>query len=278
MNGIRLPVVLAHGDDGTTQTAITAEQLTALRGSVDGVRRALEEFESAYVPVLSPAEAGSDCCAATPPHAGAFRATAHIAEARQRRRPIVSSLPAMIIEAGYDLLQLFSPDLFPKRKMPGRRALWVIAMDEDLRLLYSKKVKGDANLPIEERACEIADALADESPWRVAYFAVACLDTDLCGNYSSEFERQVEMLRSAPELIEHELIGHYLSDGKGLYSSAPRYSFRDYLGLEHLPRVAILPGPHEYPCDCLACVQFEDKLRLNRERHAALESEEKDGS
>ncbi len=182
----------------------------------------------------------------------------------------------MIIEAGYDLFQLFAPHLFPKKRKPGRKAMWVIAMDDQLRQLYVKKVKGDAGATMESRVCDIADSLAGHFPTPTAYFAVGCLDTDLRGDYGAEFERQYDTLRSAPELIEHEFIGNYLSNGKSLYSSAPRYSFRDYVGLEHLPRVAILPGPHEYPCECLACVQFEEKLRANWERHAALDLEDRE--
>lgn len=39
----------------------------------------------------------------------------------------------MIIEAGYDLFELFAPKLFGKHGSKRRQGTWVIAMDENLR-------------------------------------------------------------------------------------------------------------------------------------------------
>jgi hypothetical protein len=179
----------------------------------------------------------------------------------------------MIIEAGYDLFELFAPKLFGRRGSKTRRGTWVIAMDENLRNMHLTKVGGDASDAIENRIPKIVKALNKRSFRPVAYYALAHLDTELPDACDHEFEHLLETLQLAPELIDHELLGTYLSNGKSFYHDGPRYSFRDYLGYEHLPRTASIPGPHEYPCDCLACTQHEEMLQRNRERHQAAQAE-----
>ena len=179
----------------------------------------------------------------------------------------------MIIEAGYDLFELFAPKLFAKRGSKARRATWVVAMDENLRNMHMAKVGGDASGPIENHIHNVVKALNKRAVRDVAYYALAHLDTEFHDDYCNQFEHIEETLRLAPELIEHELLGLYVSNGKGLYSCGPRYSFRDYVGYEHLPRNAIIQGPHEMPCSCLACTQHEEMLRRNRERHHATTKE-----
>ena len=41
VRGVTLPVVVAHHSDGSTSVALTADQLAALEGSVDGFEKAL---------------------------------------------------------------------------------------------------------------------------------------------------------------------------------------------------------------------------------------------
>ena len=173
----------------------------------------------------------------------------------------------MIIEAGYDLFELFAPKLFVRRTAKRRLGTWVIAMDENLRNLYMEEVGGEASEPLGDRIPQVAEALNKNELGHVAYYALAQLDTGLSGDRSAEFQSLIETLRLAPELIEHECLGIFLSDGKGLYGSGPRFSFRDYIGYEHLPRTAFFPGPHEYPCSCMACTQHDEMLQRNWERH-----------
>ncbi|MBX3091203.1 MAG: hypothetical protein KF801_01690 [Cryobacterium sp.] len=165
----------------------------------------------------------------------------------------------MIIEAGYDLLELFAPKLFAKHGSKRRTNTWVIAMDENLRHLHLTKVGGDASSPIEERIPQIVKALNKSKLRPVVYYALAHLDTELHGDYEAEFDHLNEILELAPELIEYECLGTYLTNGKGFFSSGPRYSFRDYIGYEHLPRTATVLGPHERPCTCLACTHNTTK-------------------
>lgn len=179
----------------------------------------------------------------------------------------------MIIEAGYDILELFAPKLFIKRVSKTKRGTWVLAMDEDLRNLHVTEVGGDASEPIENRLAHIVTALNERSFRPVAYYALAQLDTDLRGDYKGTFDHLLETLELAPELIDYELLCTYLSNGKGFYSSGLRYSFRDYVGYEHLPRAASIPGPHDFHCSCLACTQHEEMLQRNREQHRAAQAE-----
>ncbi len=180
----------------------------------------------------------------------------------------------MIIEAGYDLFELFAPKLFAKPHAKGGNGTWVLALDENLRNQHMAKVGGDASDAIENRIPKFVKALNKRALRPVTYYAVAHLDTELHGGYSEPFEHFSETLRLAPELIEHELLSIYFSNGKSIYSDGPRYSFRDYFGYEYLPRNATIPGPHEYPCACLACTQHDEMLRRNRERYEATTTDE----
>ncbi|MBB5633738.1 hypothetical protein BKA04_001961 [Cryobacterium mesophilum] len=57
----------------------------------------------------------------------------------------------MIIEAGYDLFELFAPKIFAKPRAKGRHGTWVLALDENLRNQHLTKVGGDASDVIENR-------------------------------------------------------------------------------------------------------------------------------
>lgn len=175
----------------------------------------------------------------------------------------------MIIEAGYDLLELFA-----KHDSTRRTNTWVIAMDENLRHLHLTKVGGDASSPLEERIPKIVKALNRRQLRPVVYYALAHLDTELHDDYSTEFDHLNEILELAPELIEYECLGTYLTNGKGFFSSGPYYSFRDYVGYEHLPRSATVLGPHGYPCSGVACARPEEMLQRNRDRHQASTTEQ----
>ncbi|MCW4386316.1 hypothetical protein OH146_11085 [Salinibacterium sp. SYSU T00001] len=181
----------------------------------------------------------------------------------------------MIIEAGYDLLQLFAPKLFRRGRDRRRMGMWVITMDKNLRQLDMRKVSTRHMQSVEECIPRIADMLSNSELGEVAYYAFARLDTDLPVDLSCVLEHQHESLALAPELVEYKLLNNYLSNGRDLYSRGPRYSYRDYIGMEHLPRAAVLPGPHDYPCACLACTQHEELLR---ERRAAAANREPDGA
>lgn len=183
---------------------------------------------------------------------------------------------AMIIEAGYDIAALIQSKLFAKRGARRKIRTWVVAMDEDLRFLYTAKVGGDEAAPLLDRIPNIVKALTKYSDlWKVAHFVLEHLDTDLQRSFQSQQSNDyfVELhdlhdaLTQVAELADHKLLGVYMSSGEILCGTVPRHSFRDYPLLNHLPRALILPGPHDLSCSCLACTQYADKLRRNRERY-----------
>jgi hypothetical protein len=143
--------------------------------------------------------------------------------------------------------------------------MWVLALDENLRNLYMTKVGGKQR-DVENRLHAVAKALDGRRLRPVAYWAAAVVETDYGGDLEEGFHHIDTTLREAALLADHQYLGCYFSNGKELYGSVPRYSFRDYLGLEHLPRAAMCAGPHEFDCSCLACTQFEELLQRNRQK------------
>lgn len=173
----------------------------------------------------------------------------------------------MIIEAGYDLQQLIYPELFADEA--SRRALWVMAMDEDLRFLFTRKVRDEVPGSLEDAVPELA-AVLDGDPWKPHYFVLAHMVPSMGPGIEGEVHQEDERIASAGALAKYELLGRLVFDDEYVYSSAPRYSFRDYVGCEDLPRVAVIPGPHELlSCPCLACAQHEAKLGRARSRSTA---------
>jgi len=166
----------------------------------------------------------------------------------------------MIIEAGYDLVRLADDSV--NRNSRSRRALWMIALDEHLRLLSTPRITRDMNLPVAAYIDEISAALR-QSPLPVRYIALAYR----AAGHSSESTRlgeADERLTADGWLGDVDLLGQIVFDRTGFSSSVPRFSFRDYIGLEQLPRAVSVLGPHEVGCECVACVHFEQLLHENR--------------
>lgn len=143
--------------------------------------------------------------------------------------------------------------------------MWVLALDENLRNLYLTKVGGKQR-DVENRLHAVKKALDGRGLSPVVYWAAAVVETDYGGDLEEGFHHIDTVLRDAALLADHHYLGCYFSDGKQLYGSVPRYSFRDYPLLSHLPRAAACLGPHELDCTCLACTQFEERLQRNREK------------
>ena len=179
----------------------------------------------------------------------------------------------MIIEAGYDLLQIVYPHLEDRKK---RDALWVITMDKNLRHLFIRKVTADASTQIELLIPAIAKSLQRKNTsLKVRYFALAHRHPDVHHTNIEQWTYDEDRpIIDAPELSEYRYLGRYVTDGEWSYSSWPRYSFCDYIGCEDLPQAAVIPGPHEmFKCECLACSTRVVALEQSRAAHlAAVES------
>jgi hypothetical protein len=172
----------------------------------------------------------------------------------------------MIIEAGYDMLQVLSPCIHASTA--NRRALWMLAMDDELREMSIKMVCPEYAFPLEKHIPDIVKALECDNGY-VKYFALAHMLPRLGDNIEHEVYEEDEPVRTAPEFDGRQFLGRLVFDEDNRYSSAPRYAFRDYPLHDDLPRVAVVKGPHPLlDCQCLACSQFEAKLAANRAKSA----------
>lgn len=178
----------------------------------------------------------------------------------------------MIIEAGYDIIQLLAPKLF-KKTAPLTAGIWVAAMDADLRYLFRARVKGDPDIPLDARPHDIARALTRKRyPNHAAYYVLAIVEPGAPDRGEYDYEDLKESTQHGTELASHELLGVVVTNGGvGWWSDLPLHQFRDY-GLDHLPRAAVFRGPHPYECECGACTMFNDTMRLNREKYQAREA------
>lgn len=177
----------------------------------------------------------------------------------------------MIIEAGYDIIQLLSPKLF-KKSAPLKAGIWVAAMDEDLRYLFRARVKGDPEVPLNHRPRDIARALTRKRyPKHAAYYVLAIVEPGAPDRSDDgyDYEDLTEATQHGKELASHELLGVVVTNGgMGWWSTLPLHQFRDY-GMDHLPRAAVFRGPHPSECDCGACTLWNDTMRRNREEYQA---------
>ena len=180
----------------------------------------------------------------------------------------------MIIEAGYDILQLLSSKLF-KKTGTLKAGIWVAAMDEDLRYLFRARVKGDPEIPLDDRPRDIARALTRKRyPKHAAYYVLAIVEPGAPDRGECGHEDLKPATQQGTELAGHELLGVIVTNGGvGWWSTLPLHQFRDY-GLDHLPRAAVYPGPHTYECECGACSMWNEKMRGYREQREAREAQE----
>lgn len=173
----------------------------------------------------------------------------------------------MIIEAGCDLHELLYPRLIRDHEANGGEGapLSVAALDDELRYLFTRPAVTPVRLPLSDHAADIAACL-DDDLWNVRYYVLAHYlksRPDDQGFWLDDADRSVE---ECPELAAFDLLGQIAFDEAGYYSTLPRHSFRDYAGRQDLPRAAVIAGPHEYGCSCLACEQYADDIAELRRR------------
>ena len=174
----------------------------------------------------------------------------------------------MIIEAGYDLVQILHPEVLADAA--SRRALWMLAADKDLRLLEVSPVCPEFSGSLEPHVADIVAAIA--GCYRpVRYFALAHTVSPLDCDDWPRISWEDEALREAHNFEPDQFLGRLVFDGDHIHSSAPRYSFRDYVGRENLPRAAVIAGPHFGDCECLACSQFNEMMAEYRALREAAE-------
>jgi hypothetical protein len=190
----------------------------------------------------------------------------------------------MIIEAGYDVYQLLAPALL--RTNRARDETHLLMLDENMRFHGLAKLSVNSTDAIADHAGDIRRELDVDRVLPTQYIVVGRLNTNfVCREEDhdwypdSHLDQYTAGLRSSPLLNDVELLGHMYSNGTETCSDVPRYSFRDYLSLEHLPRAESFPGPHSFDGKCCpACARFFERLDANRARHesktAALETQQ----
>jgi len=139
-----------------------------------------------------------------------------------------------------------------------------MTMDNNLRELSIERVSRQFAGSVEQHLSEIYRTLSSESNHGLAkYFALAHGLPELSDDDSTAtwVHLDDELLRTSPELVEFRYLGRAIYDGRWIFTSWPRYSFRDYFGYEDLPRTATFPGPHSFECECPACEQLYANLR-----------------
>ena len=178
----------------------------------------------------------------------------------------------MIIEAGYDIVELLINEVANRRNTNSKDAaadenpLWVLIMDAQLRYWATTRVVDRMGASTAEHIDEIAWTL-NEEPDCSRYDVLAHTTTvERCDDDDWLFQLD-QVIKHHHALAGHELLGHIVFDPTGYFSTVPRHSFRDYPSLGHLPRAASFAGPHAWSgCPCGACVQHDELLEQIRSR------------
>ena len=169
----------------------------------------------------------------------------------RRGSPVPPTVVGMIIESGTDVVQVLCgsvADVAPD-------GLWIVAMDENLRLVavepVSSKPLVEVADPLVDQLLAVEEVLAD---WpRIAYFALAwSSDVDL--DRDGEWLRRLdESLRDRDELASARLLGIVVFDRTTVFASLPRCDFGYEADFDDLPRAVVIAGPHGPACSCPPC-------------------------
>lgn len=179
----------------------------------------------------------------------------------------------MIIEAGYDVFQLLAPKLL--RKGRARDETHLLMLDENMRFHGLAKLSVNSKDAIADHVVDVRRELDVDRVFPTKFIVIGRLDTTfMCREENhdwypdSHLDEYTVGLRSSPLLNDVELLGHMHSNGVDTCSDVPRYSFRDYPGLSHLPRAESFPGPHSFDGKCCpACTRFFERLDANQARN-----------
>ena len=154
----------------------------------------------------------------------------------------------MIIESGMDVIQVLRGSL----GFDDPRGLWIIAMDEGLRLLYVEPVVTDLVGGVDEYVDDIEMFLDGENT--VQYFALAWSTDEVRELEPGWLPALDDRLRESLSLRGRRLLGQLVFDPRTMFSSVPRCDFSLEPDLQDLPRAMVIGGPHGLDCPCPPCV------------------------
>jgi len=153
----------------------------------------------------------------------------------------------MIIESGIDVIQVLCGSV----SNDDPRGLWIIAMDENLRLLYIEPVVAEIVGGVEQHVDDIQLFLDGQND--VEYFALAW-STD------AQHERESGWLRDLDARVRQQLapsgrrlLGLVVFDPTTMFASVPSCEFSLEPDLADLPRAMAIAGPHGLDCRCPPC-------------------------
>ena len=153
----------------------------------------------------------------------------------------------MIIESGIDVIQVLRGSL----GFDDPRGLWIIAMDEGLRLLYVEPVLTDLVGGVDEYVDDIEMFLDGENT--VQYFALAWSTDEVREREPGWLRALDDRLRELLSLRGRRLLGQLVFDPHTMFSSVPRCDFSLEPDLQDLPRALAIGGPHGLDCPCPPC-------------------------
>jgi hypothetical protein len=153
----------------------------------------------------------------------------------------------MIIESGRDVLQV----LWGAQNDADPPALWLVALDRDLRLITVEPIVDAMIDGPEGYVGEIEEALYDAHR-PVAYFALGW-STNRVFDDARWLHELDDRLRATSELASATLLGQIVFERSSAYISVPECEFTLYPEFRWLPRALAIPGPHGMECRCAVC-------------------------
>jgi hypothetical protein len=168
---------------------------------------------------------------------------------------------SMIIESGHDVIQALCG--FAAEPPPG--ALWMVGMDESLRLCAVEKVVHPFDGTLDEHVDEVVGRL--RSPWAsIAYVVLAWATPEPVEREGPWLHELDARMRAHPDVPRDCLLGLVVFDGDGAWSTLPGCDFSLYRELEHLPRAHVIHGPHGDVCRCAVCSAERRMMQQYAER------------
>lgn len=154
----------------------------------------------------------------------------------------------MIIESGTDVVQVLCGSV----STSDPRGLWIVAMDDCLRLLFVEPLAVDIADGVESHLDDIESYIEDSR--EIAYFVLAWA-TEVPIERDDTWLLDLEArLKTGLELQASRLLGVVVFDGSAVYASVSRCNFSLEPEFQDLPRALPLLGPHGFDCACPLCV------------------------
>jgi len=153
----------------------------------------------------------------------------------------------MIIESGIDIVQALCGSV----SNDDPRGVWVVATDENLRLLYIEPIAAAVVGDIVDHADDVELFLGDQHD--VEYFALVWSSDEVRERDSGWLNTLDTRLRERLASSGRRLLGQVVFDPNAMFATVPGCAFSMEPGLADLPRALAIRGPHGLGCGCPIC-------------------------